>query len=93
MSLIRAKAESAKALMQDSVLNETIQVMNEMVVMEIAETKNLDSEARTVLFLKLKLIEEFNYALSAFVDEYETMAQIREAKRRSEMDTEREGFM
>ncbi len=86
MALIRARAESAQAMLQDTVLQETIQLMNESIVGEIATGNLLADEERRVLFLKLQLVSEFQEALLQHINEYETQATIREAERRQEHD-------
>ena len=88
LHLLRQRAESAEDLMRDPVFQETFQRMNEDVVREIAEGSLLANDERTVLFLKLQVISDFQVALMAHINEYETQAVIREAARRQQIEEE-----
>ena len=91
MALFRARAESADSMMRDPVFNETIRFMNEQVVDEIATGGLLDERERTVLFLKLQIISDFQQALMSHISNYETMAVIREAEQRRNLEESQYG--
>ena len=75
--LVRKRAELAKELLNSHVFESAMQFMNEQIVSEIALTGPLDSDMRDVLYLKLQLVTELQETLSHFVNEYETMLQIK----------------
>lgn len=80
--VLRRRSEYAKELLRADPFQEAIQFMNEQVVEEIAATDPLDTKRLTVLRLRLETISEFPQVLSRFVDEYETIAAIREQYQR-----------
>jgi len=88
LALIRARAESAQDVMRDVVVVETIQRMNESIVSEIVSGDMSDEKVRQMLFLKLQLVTDFQTTLMTYINEYETMATIREAERRAESDSD-----
>ena len=84
LALIRARAESATDIMRDKVVEESIQRMNESLVSEIVSGDMSDEKTRQMLFLKLQLVTDFQTTLMTYINEYETMATIREAEKRAE---------
>ncbi len=88
LAVIRARAESAQDVMSDVVVVETIQRMNESLVSEIVSGDMSQTQTREMLFLKLQLVTDFQTTLMTYINEYETMATIREAEKRAESDSD-----
>ena len=70
---IGKRAEFARDLLNSPYFTETIQMMNEEVVQEIAATDPLDTDRLTVLRLRLGTISDFSFRLSTFLDEREQL--------------------
>ena len=88
LALIRARSEDAEAILRSDVFQESILRMNEQIVAEIAQSDLLDDQLRTVLFLKLQLVTDHQQTLMTYMNDYETMATIREAERRQNEEDE-----
>jgi hypothetical protein len=84
----RRRAQYAKELLQNEAFQDAIQFMNEQIVQELTATKALDSEALLVLRLRLEIVSEFPQVLWQFIDEYETIAAIKDQNERTVTDFE-----
>ena len=78
LSVSRQRMEGAKELLNNVVFQAAIQMMNEMLVAELADTGPLDNDTRTVLCSRLRLVSELQETLFQFINEYETIAQIQQ---------------
>lgn len=82
----RRRAEFARELLNSSAFVDSIQMMNEEVVAEIASTDPLDTDKLTVLRLRLGVISDFQSRLSLFIDEYQTIEMIKRQSRETQRD-------
>lgn len=74
LPIIRRRKEFAQSIIGDVVFSEAIQMMNEQIFRDIADTDALDSERLRVLRLRLETVSEFPVVLAMFIDHYEQIA-------------------
>ena len=91
LPVIRRRKEFAQSLISDIVMSECIQMMNEEILHEIAETDPLDSDRLRVLRLRLETVSQFLGVLSGFVDHYEEIAA-RLLEEQEQYDQEEEAY-
>lgn len=83
----RRRAEFAQSLISSQQYQESIQMLNEMTVQQLVGEK--DQLAKERLLIRLDVISEYQYLLTAMINEFESIQLIQEEEQRREEESER----
>lgn len=80
----RLRAEFARSILETPQFGESVQMLNELVVQELVSLSGLSApesekqQMRNRLVMKLEVVSEFQWLLTAMIDEYENTRLIQE---------------
>jgi hypothetical protein len=73
-------------MLQSRQFQETIQMLNEEVMVELVAASPLETEKLVALCVRAQVISDFTHKLDSFADEYETIRLIQEQNERNMED-------
>jgi hypothetical protein len=82
----RLRKEFAESMLQSRQFQETIQMLNEEVMVELVAASPLETEKLVALCVRAQVISDFTHKLDSFADEYETIRLIQEQNERNMED-------